>query len=99
MVSIAETDAALEARLKKKKADYGDYFEEEFTKGRATLFNSKHCLIRFYKTADINTIAHECFHMVTLLMDFIGLKFDLNHNDEAYAYLLGYLVEEIYKKI
>ncbi len=54
------------------------------------------CMVLNKKTP--GTIAHEVFHAVEFLMDRIGIKLDPN-SDEAYAYLTGYITDEIYKII
>lgn len=41
-------------------------------------------------------IAHECLHATNMIMDVVGIEADLD-NDEAQAYLLGYLVETIHQ--
>ena len=44
----------------------------------------------------ISTIAHEADHIVSFIFKRVGIKLDLD-NDEPHAYLLGYIVEQIYK--
>lgn len=44
-----------------------------------------------------NTIAHEIFHVVHLLLSQKGFKLT-DESQEAYAYLTGYLTEEIYRE-
>lgn len=101
MVSIGETNEQLKLKLDKFDLDYGDYFDHEISKGRSTRFKGGQTLIRFREPKDAchNTIAHEIFHAVTCLLTWIGMPFDLETNDEAYAYLIGYLTEKIYEKI
>jgi hypothetical protein len=41
-------------------------------------------------------ISHEVFHAVDFLMNKIGIRLS-NKSDEAYAYLIQYLTNEIYK--
>lgn len=58
-----------------------------------------HCPITIFlgkPTAGI--IAHECVHAAHAVFDTIGIKPDLV-NDEAMAYLVGYLVESITSNI
>lgn len=52
-----------------------------------------HWLIAF-KSTDLNTIAHEVFHIVMWHNKYIGQKFN-NGSEESYAYLFGYLIQEI----
>lgn len=45
----------------------------------------------------ISTIAHEAFHITSFIMKRVGIHPDVN-NDEAQAYLLSWIVEEVYKQ-
>ena len=40
--------------------------------------------------SSLPTLAHECFHAVSFIMDRVGQPLDAHH-DEAYAYLFEYL--------
>lgn len=44
----------------------------------------------------IGTIAHEAVHIANWRMSRIGFKYDYE-NDEPFAYLVGFITEEIYK--
>lgn len=44
-------------------------------------------------------VAHETFHAVECIFDYIDLKHDKSTSSEAFAYLIGYIVEEIHKKL
>ena len=44
----------------------------------------------------LSTIVHESFHLSNIIMRSVGIKPDLN-NDEAQAYLLTYIFENIKK--
>ena len=44
----------------------------------------------------VSIIAHEADHITSFIFKRVGIKLDLD-NDEPHAYLLGYLVEQIYK--
>lgn len=44
----------------------------------------------------ISTICHEAFHITNFIMKRVGIDSDVN-NDEAQAYLLSYIVEEVLK--
>ena len=44
----------------------------------------------------ISTIAHEAFHITSFVMKRVGIHPDVN-NDEAQAYLLSWIVEQVYK--
>jgi hypothetical protein len=55
------------------------------------------CMIRVYsdlqKAVNYNTLVHELFHATDFMLDYRGLKL-VNGSDEAYAYLIGYLMEK-----
>ena len=40
-------------------------------------------------------ISHELFHITTFILNKVGCKFSFK-SDEAYAYLLHYLIDEVY---
>jgi hypothetical protein len=48
---------------------------------------------------DFGRLAHEVFHIASFVLDRVGMKLKVMASDEAYAYLISYLTEEIYKKI
>lgn len=106
LVSMDEEDEIVRKRLIK----YGD--DEEEIKyalemqgvGRFCLLEKNtHCIIGIKSLPNkyklMGVIAHEVFHCVTILLDHIGMKMILETSDEAYAYLTGYICEEIYRKL
>lgn len=44
-------------------------------------------------------VCHESFHATTFILDRVGVKFRLRTNSEVYAYLLGFITAEIFKKV
>jgi hypothetical protein len=70
--------------------------ESEITMGR-TVHLSGNVIIRVYnevKTpSDYNTLVHELLHATDFILDFRGLSL-VDGSDEAYAYLIGYLMEK-----
>ncbi len=78
-------------------------YTSDQNEGRAVIFPTNQSLLRIRKLPETAheyaTLAHEIFHIVTFILDRIGMKFVLLESDEAYAYLVGYLTEEIYKRI
>lgn len=44
-----------------------------------------------------STIAHEALHITSFVMKRVGMHPDVN-NDEAQAYLLSWIVEQVYKE-
>lgn len=43
-------------------------------------------------------VSHECLHATCYIMDYVGIPLT-EHSEEAYTYLLSYLVDEVYKVI
>ena len=75
-------------------------YPSEFVHGRAVLFSTGASIIRLRKlpttSKDYGILAHEIFHIVTFVLERVGMSLDINTSDEAYAYLTGYLTEKIY---
>jgi hypothetical protein len=107
MVSIGETDIALEKTLTKFgiKEDGTQWRLEDSptTQGRCCLFDTNHGLIRLRRKpklpVEFGQLQHEIFHYVTFILERIGMELIVMKSDEAYSYLIGYLTTEIYKKI
>ena len=56
-------------------------------------FNKEgNALLVFPQGVEVNTIAHECFHAVVAMMDWIGN----DTNNECAAYHIGYLTQKVY---
>jgi hypothetical protein len=55
------------------------------------------CMIRVYSEltgpVNYNTLVHELFHATDFMLDYRGLKL-VDGSDEAYSYLIGYLMEK-----
>lgn len=47
---------------------------------------------------NISTVQHELFHVLRVIMDEAGIPLN-EYTNEAYAYELGYLTKEFYKKL
>jgi len=103
-VSIGQGDKELRKLIRGNgsKEDMRLCFDlPETTLGRCVMMPSNCTLIRLFldrcdKGVLMGIIAHEVFHAVTLIMDRIGVTFGIGVSDEAYAYLIGYLVEKIF---
>jgi hypothetical protein len=67
---------------------------KEFTNPGYTIRFPDGSIIVLIREFDVNTIAHEAFHVVEALMEYIGCKLT-NSSSEPWAYLLGYIVEKI----
>lgn len=48
------------------------------------------------RNIDHGVISHECFHLVNRICENLGIVYDITENQEAVAYLLQYLVNEVY---
>ena len=55
-------------------------------------------LVWFKEEPSVNTIVHECVHIVNRLFMDIGLELD-ERNDEAQAYVTGYISELIFNNV
>lgn len=105
MFSFSETDDVLEKALKKYKIDIGDApwkLESVRVKGRTCVFNSGQTLIRMpnipSSCRDYGTLQHEIFHAIEFLFDRISVQHHID-SGECWAYLIGYITEEVYKKL
>lgn len=110
MFSVGESDKKLKDTLRKclvKEAfdvaysdDFLTGFNKDSTEAGLTLFIKGHrqTLIRLGKSPCHATVSHEIFHAVMLLMKFLRMPLSLK-NDEAYAYLIGYITEQFYTNI
>lgn len=105
ILSIGETDDQLWDNLKKlgmtKKA-FSDCLYPNSTNGRAIFFQPCTCFIRLRNSKLTphyhGLIAHEIFHIATFIMNEVGMTLS-GDSDEAYAYLISYLTEQIYKNL
>jgi len=76
---------------KYKTIDLSDY-------GAVTLENPKHFkkyVVAFESANDYGLIAHEVTHLKNYIFKAVGIKLDTD-NDEAEAYLVGFLFDKIY---
>lgn len=107
MVSIGQDDNQLGRVLDKYNLTEDDIracaWPSPYTKGRAVLFSTNASIIRLRglpeTSEDYGTLAHEIFHIASFVLDRIGTPLQVNVSDESYAYLIGYLTTEIFKKI
>lgn len=65
--------------------------------GRTVMFSSGQTVIKLKNKPTHGVIAHEIFHAVEFLFNRLGSKLTLS-SDEAYAYMIEYITNEIYKK-
>jgi len=73
--------------------EFSGYAEAQ-DKHHLILLNKKY--LRYDQPFAVSTIAHEAFHITNFVMKRVGIKPDVN-NDEAQAYLLSWIIEEVYK--
>lgn len=103
MFSIAEDEGQFRKHLDKFGAEYDESLAlHGHVVGRATLLSCNRSvirLVRFPSTPnDHGILAHEIFHIVDFLLGRIGLTLT-DSSGEAYAYLLGYITEQIYRHL
>jgi len=112
MVSIGESDDEFIKSCTKilAKEHVGELKEDEVVcrmsqtqQGRTIMLSGNQTIIRLkskpQSAREYGFMAHEVFHAVTFIMDRVGMKLKLMTSDEAYAYLVGYVTEEVYKRI
>lgn len=107
MVSIEETDADLKKTLQKYTSDNEGVALimnlPRTTQGRCVMLDCNQTVIRLkrqlFKHQTYSTASHEIFHAVSFIMERVGMKLELRVSDEAYAYLIGYLTKEIFKRL
>lgn len=102
-LSIGQTDEELKKCARKHFKLINGFIEDSFKdweenpgiKARVLMHSSGDSIMRFRTGREIpNTIAHECFHIVNHVMTTIGGPLT-ESSEESWAYLLGYLVEEV----
>jgi hypothetical protein len=72
--------------------------EDEDYDARAIMTDGGYTILLFKDKPSAGTIAHECFHAITFLFKRLGITLT-EGSDEAWAYLLEYLVDQINIKI
>lgn len=105
MVSFGESDLIVEGKLRSLGITGTELwrYETENDSGRCCCFENNEVLIRLRKIPKTDTeysyLQHEIFHAVTYVMYKVGIDLIVKKTDECYAYLIGYLTKEIYKRI
>ena len=112
MVSIAESDEQLTKYVKKHvlAEDFDQLHKdgvltmEKSCDGRTVNTAVGHATVirlkKYPKTPkDHGVLAHEIFHAASFILWRMGVHLDIEKTDEVYAYLIGYLTEQIYKHI
>lgn len=76
-----------------------EHDEYQFAYGFTTKEKTKYGVVHFvfmnnakeYRGTYSNTLAHENFHLVNFICKYHGIPFDMESDNEPYAYLTGYL--------
>ena len=101
MVSFGQSDDELKKALSKYKIEWDDNFKME-GQGRFVMTPDNGSLLRLWNypesCEEYGTLAHEIFHAVDFILRRVGITLS-DDSHEAYAYLIGYLTKEIYKRI
>jgi hypothetical protein len=58
--------------------------------------NSNEIYLRFREIEYPSIVAHEAFHVTAHIMRYVGIRLSRN-SEEAYAYLLQYIMDKIYE--
>lgn len=103
MVSFGQSDDQLKDCLKKRGIKWDEILEMPPTGlGRTAMLDGNQTILRLkdvpISVTDYGTLAHEIFHAVVFILDRVGIEL-CRQSDEAYAYLIGYITKEIYKRI
>lgn len=99
MVSIGQTDKELSLELLKYGIDdIRELLLSETVRGRTIMFEGNQTVIRL-KVFDAAVLCHEVFHAVTFILSKVGIPLEVMKSDEAYAYLLEYIVGEVLKSV
>jgi hypothetical protein len=99
VVSIGESDENLYEQIKENvsKKDFDKYMSNQKSIATTHKLRTGGILIRFKDNIDNpGIVAHEAFHAVVFLFKKIGIEYCYK-SEEAYAYTLEYLVNEILK--
>lgn len=91
-----------EARKYRDKHEVFFDLKYDFEVGGATIVKENYWPLiflnkRLTKRQRVATFAHECVHLINREFDRVGIEFDPN-NDEAYAYLMSYLIKQAQEK-
>jgi hypothetical protein len=86
---------AFDPNMKKEEFDeHYDGFKEPTVRARWCVSNGGWHVLRFKEVPSPGELAHECFHAVSYILRNISINLN-DTSEEAYAYLLEYLIEKI----
>ena len=102
LFSINQKDSTLKKAL--SNLDYNEIdpiFEN--CKGKAIVLQNGNVIIRLVEMSslpqDIGDLSHEIFHACCFVMSRVGISFDMETSDEAYAYLIGFITKKVFQNI
>lgn len=101
LISVDETDDELYEQVKhsfKSRDEFDSQWINFETANARTILHDidGYCIIRFKKEPlKHSTIAHEAFHATYFILDRVGIELS-GDSEEAFAYLLAYIVDNIY---
>lgn len=105
IVDIGNSDEVLYEFLQKHNKIVDEELKELLQNkgnGRAVMLSGGQTVLRIrnkLKKPDFySTLAHEVFHCVEFLFDRIGIQYDMEKTGEAFAYQIGYIIENILKE-
>lgn len=95
-----ELDSNVMYEFSKEPDDYSGIYSVPPTSEGETIRTKKGNVVIRFHTAPTNpgSIAHEAFHAVTNILDYIGMKLS-DESEEAYSYLLDSIVSQIHETI
>ena len=93
IIQFVKTKSIYESR-NQRSVEIGEIVTKEYCDTLSALMSCCHskplCFVFFTDSVKVGEVAHECWHVVFQIMDWIGATIE----DEVCAYLLDYLVEE-----
>ena len=99
IVSVGQTNDELYELVKENitRKKFDKLFKSKTSLATTARFKTGCIIIKFRENIDnVGIIAHESFHAINYLFDKIGIEYSYQ-SEEAYAYTLEYLVNQINK--
>lgn len=104
LVSFGDTKKQLCRELSKSLPEYiiKSLKEQEFKEGKSAMFPTGQVLLWLKKepssVEELAILNHEIFHCTCFILERVGVIYSEN-SDEAYAYLIQYITNQIYSKL
>jgi hypothetical protein len=80
-----------------------DFWDDGTSTGSAFNLGQGLFVIRMHETNNLvklmDTLSHEIFHITMNIMEYIGDKYEYGSNDEAYAYLNGWITKRVLQNL